>query len=870
MGARSPLVDGPHIGNYQYEFIRNVMKKLFTPAKVALHVMTILAMVLYPGGFALVRNTVDADVGDITITSLTDLGGGSFKLNGTWIPTGNQCWTPGGGGTFHYRIQVTDNGTPVSPDPMVSPAGCNEDYTSDVDNDNRGLGGNWPAIAHANNGNVAQPDATFSLDPGTHTICANLIHTNDAGQDRVQASTCWDQDIIVPGPAGSLELTKVIDTGAASPDDFSFTISPDPNGVGSVQTTSGVYTFNNLPAGTYTVAEASYDGYEQISTTCENVSVGEGQTATCEIHNAQLQQEVAIVSGVKYHDLNQNGQRDDGEPLLNGWEICQTTEGAPDLAVTSASFASPEGIIVPECVLTGDGDWPDGYYEFVHYGPAIATITETLQDGWEQTAPAEGSHVVFVEAPILYEENDFGNFQIPPPAGDVTFEKVILGDGNSADWTFTVWDGDTEIGTYASGVTAPIPTGFYSVTENGPDGYNFVSADGICTEDGQIYMNVDEQGGTCTFTNQEIAGSLSGQKFNDLDEQGDKDAGEPGLPDWTIQLWTSCTLESVDLNADGAVNLSDAVLFTGPYLADLHKPAMASSMANVNHDVMVTGLDKECMGLFLNGLPDVVGGNVLVAETVTDANGNYLFDNLNPGSYWVSEVQQNGWTQSYPASETYGPIELGLGDDLTGYDFGNHQTPAPQPQPEPGTPTLTITKDVDKTSVVAGTNVTYTVTITNTGTGTATNVKLSDLLPGSFFVTLTGAVDLSQSLGDLDPGKAVTTTYTVTVPGDTTAGDYVNTATASADNHGNVSDTATVAVQRIPQVLGVQEGPQETKLIDTGIIIDDTPTGQVLGAEDTLAETGAGIAEYALFLFGALMLALGVFGIRTFNTRKIT
>ena len=46
-------------------------------------------------------------------------------------------------------------------------------------------------------------------------------------------------------------------------------------------------------------------------------------------------------------------------------------------------------------------------------------------------------------------------------------------------------------------------------------------------------------------------GSISGQKFNDLNKNGIQDAGDPGLAGWTIQL---------DLGANGTV---DATTVTG-------------------------------------------------------------------------------------------------------------------------------------------------------------------------------------------------------------------------------------------------------------------------------------------------------------------
>lgn len=130
-----------------------------------------------------------ADVGSINITSLIDLEGNSYQIRGNWQPQGAQCWTPGGGGTFHYKIQVTDNGTPISPNPMVMPAACNGDFESPVDEGDRDLGGDWPASG--------QSDAIFSLESGEHEICAVLIHMNNNGQDIGQTEVCWPEIITI-------------------------------------------------------------------------------------------------------------------------------------------------------------------------------------------------------------------------------------------------------------------------------------------------------------------------------------------------------------------------------------------------------------------------------------------------------------------------------------------------------------------------------------------------------------------------------------------------------------------------------------------------------------------------------------------------
>ncbi|MEN6405857.1 MAG: ice-binding family protein, partial [Thermoguttaceae bacterium] len=97
---------------------------------------------------------------------------------------------------------------------------------------------------------------------------------------------------------------------------------------------------------------------------------------------------------------------------------------------------------------------------------------------------------------------------------------------------------------------------------------------------------------------------ISGVKFNDLNGNGIKQPGDPGLSGFTIFL---------DANNNGVLNAGEK-------------------------------------------------------STVTDANGNYSFANLGPGTYRVREVQQTGFTQTTanPAA-----ITLTTGQIVSGVEFGN-------------------------------------------------------------------------------------------------------------------------------------------------------------------------------------------------------
>lgn len=67
-----------------------------------------------------------------------------------------------------------------------------------------------------------------------------------------------------------------------------------------------------------------------------------------------------------------------------------------------------------------------------------------------------------------------------------------------------------------------------------------------------------------------------------------------------------------------------------------------------------------------------------IGSTVTDAYGNYCFENLPAGNYIVSEVMQTGWFQSVPGGSGVYNVSLGSGEVYTAY-FGNCGHPEPPP-----------------------------------------------------------------------------------------------------------------------------------------------------------------------------------------------
>ncbi len=137
-------------------------------------------------------------------------------------------------------------------------------------------------------------------------------------------------------------------------------------------------------------------------------------------------------------------------------------------------------------------------------------------------------------------------------------------------------------------------------------------------------------------------------------------------------------------------------------------------------------------------------------------------------------------------------------------------------------PALKVTKTADNSPISAGDTASYTIVVENTGAGTAYSVSLTDTLPaGIAWVADNQACSISSGkltcdFGDLASGASAT----VTVSGETTAdscGQLPNTATASATNAPDASDSATIQV----------DCPE--------IVITKTPVDPMVNATDQIA-----------------------------------
>ena len=218
------------------------------------------------------------------------------------------------------------------------------------------------------------------------------------------------------------------------------------------------------------------------------------------------------------------------------------------------------------------------------------------------------------------------------------------------------------------------------------------------------------------------ASSVSGIKFHDLNANGLKDAGEPGLSGWTVYVdvnndgvYQNATEPSAETASDGTYTIlgiapgSWRVREVGqsgwtnsfPATADAYGRYQSvillssgslsgvdfgnwtpGSLSGINfHDLNADGLqDAGEPGLsgwtvYVDVNNDGVFQSATEPSAVTASDGTYTILGIAPGSWRVREVGQSGWTNSLPATaDAYGRYQsviLPSSGALSGLDFGN-------------------------------------------------------------------------------------------------------------------------------------------------------------------------------------------------------
>jgi len=487
-------------------------------------------------------------------------------------------------GTYNVREVVPANSQPTTPNPVAVT-----------------LTAGQTTAATVNFGNQAIPAVLGSITG---------IKFNDIDGNGTQAAG----ELGVPGVTVFLDTNNdgILDAGETS----------------ATTGANGDFTFPNLPAATYNVREVVPPFSQPTTPNPVAVTLTAGQTtaATVNFGNRLLP---GTITGTKFNDTNGNGTQDTGEIGIPGVTIFLDTNnnGTPDTGETQATTGT------------------NGNYSFPNLQTGTYNVREVVPTGFTATTP--NPRTVPLD-PGQTSTANFGNQQVPlppmsppltpPPTpvqqGSISGLKFNDGNGNGtqdaeetglsgwqifldANGNNSLDSGETAVNTDNSGnySFSNLNPGTYNVREVQQTGWRQTT-----TNPAPVNLGSGESRSGINFGNfQNI--SISGRKFNDLNNNGVLDAQEPLLPNWQIFL---------DANSNDSLDAGEV-------------------------------------------------------NTSTDSFGGYSFANLGPGTYQVREVNQPGWTQTTAnPADIIAVSGSNVSNINFGNSFAQVQpTPAPPPPPPP-------------------------------------------------------------------------------------------------------------------------------------------------------------------------------------------
>jgi large repetitive protein len=600
----------------------------------------------------------------------------------------------------------------------------------------------------------------------------------------------------------------------------------------------------DLLAGTYTVTEtqpsAYGDGKENPGTpagvtTVNDVISGIVIPAGVQGVNYNFGELGTAISGVVYNDQNKDKIKDPTEPGLGG-VLVTLKDGAGNDIDSDPNVAG----IQPTTAIT-DGD---GQYSFPNLPAGDYTVVETQPAG---TGSSENpSNIVPVTLATTPKTVNFGD----------TFSSIsgqVYNDANTngvKDTTEVGLSGVTVTltGTDANGkpVTRSaltdtngnysfkdLTTGTYTITETQPSAYT----DGAETNGsipGITTVNDVISGIKITAPETEATGYLFGESgtpvagrvFLDRNKDGIQQPDEPGIPGVTLTLTPVGGGAPVTVVTDANGNYTFGNVPAGDYtITETQPDGLGSSTPNIIPVKVTAGSVTPAVNNFGDtpaslsgkvyrddnnngtqdaGEPGIPGVIVTVTGTdpsgvvnktaTTDADGNWIVNDLKAGTYTVTETQPatytdgkdtNGTPTGTPANDSFSSIALTPGLQAKSYNFGELGTSINgkvfvdadkdgiQDPTEPGKPGVTLTlKDKDG-NVVA-----------TTVTGPDGSYSFPNLPSGDYTITETQPNGLGSSTLNIVP-----VTLAPGTPGTANFGDTLSSLAGTVYNDVNGNNT---------------------------------------------------------------------------------
>lgn len=263
------------------------------------------------------------------------------------------------------------------------------------------------------------------------------------------------------------------------------------------------------------------------------------------------------ISGFKWEDVNGNGVKDDDEPALDGWTI-RLSNGAS--------------------VVTGDGEWPDGYYEFPELGADEYVVCEEIdKKKWTQTYPNENTEDgsgYGISSDCGEEDDDYAKYGYRVEIEDNEVTNLNFGNfeyGYISGHKYTHETGEPIEGwriraIYPDGSIRRRTTdenGYYTFRDLGPGTYRVCEAIGGNDDGEEVCIKGPNQASPDGYYTIEMRSNSAGLdnprhdftnytksqikvfKFYDLNRDGEWQEGEPPL------VWNFCLYKGDPFSEEG-------------------------------------------------------------------------------------------------------------------------------------------------------------------------------------------------------------------------------------------------------------------------------------------------------------------------------
>ncbi|MBL9135953.1 MAG: carboxypeptidase regulatory-like domain-containing protein, partial [Verrucomicrobiales bacterium] len=424
-----------------------------------------------------------------------------------------------------------------------------------------------------------------------------------------------------------------------------------PDGLQSRTTdANGLFLFEETIGGVYTIEEIDPVGYTSTTPNLRTLTLADGDSIRVTFGD----QAVGRVAGLVFDDRNGNGSADSGEP------------GIPDVTLRLSNGSGQQTALTES----------SGAYVFLDVAPGTYTLEETDLVGFLSTTPNTrtitvasggsasmnfGDQAVGTVSGSVFVDSD-GNGTRESSESGIGGVTVRLIGSNGQRSTVTAGDGSYRF--------TAVVAGAYQVEETDPIGY-------VSTTANSRAVSVANGGSANADFGDLAVGSVTGTVFEDLNGDGSRDAGEPGLGGVTVVLVGRSIQRSTTTAGDGtyqfgavapgtySVEETDPIGFssTTPNLRTINVASAGAASANFGDQAAGTigGIvfdDLNGNGIQETGEPGLGGVDVKLLGTsgqrnaVTSGNGSYLFTGVDPGAYTLEETDPAGFSSTTPNLRT--------------------------------------------------------------------------------------------------------------------------------------------------------------------------------------------------------------------------